>query len=300
MEDDECKSGASDSDSSSNNEEKMSPEEYLRWLNATYGAPKFQEEMNHRTRHDRCGFPGCDTDHELWICSRCKIRQYCCTDHQRADWKIHKQYCRAPVVDFPGPEVNQCPDGYLHNMTHYGRAGMALKFAERLEEFIESDLYPPKVEELIYGVEMSTNPTTHYVGIDFPTGNLVYNVWLFLHRAYITFESAVVFNVDDYEAPERAVYQAKFLFRRHIAQAFLAGELPSWFQKSVEMYRNKFLEEKVYADAYVEELRRRNYKGIKWDNKILEQVKIWPLPGDPEQSPLSTDPYFWLNSSRGG
>ena len=50
--------------------------------------------------------------------------------------------------------------------------------------------------------------------------------------------------------------------RRHIAQAFLAGELLSWFQKSIEMYKNKFLEEKLYVNAYVEELRRRNYKGI--------------------------------------
>ncbi len=53
---------------------------------------------------------------------------------------------------------------------------------------------------------MSTNPTTCYVGIDFPIGNLVYNVWHFLHRAYITFESAVVFNVNDYEGHERAIY----------------------------------------------------------------------------------------------
>jgi hypothetical protein len=30
---------------------------------------------------------------------------------------------------------------------------MTLKFAERLEELIESDLYRSKVEELIYGVK---------------------------------------------------------------------------------------------------------------------------------------------------
>jgi hypothetical protein len=30
---------------------------------------------------------------------------------------------------------------------------MTLKFAERLEELIESDLYSSKVEELIYGIK---------------------------------------------------------------------------------------------------------------------------------------------------
>jgi hypothetical protein len=117
----------------------MSSEEYLHRLNATYGVPKFQKEMNHRTQHNKCGFPGCNTDHELRICSRCKIRQYCSTNHQIANWKIHKQYCHAPMIDCPGLEMKQCSNGHLHNMSHYEQAGMALKFAERLEEFIEND-----------------------------------------------------------------------------------------------------------------------------------------------------------------
>jgi hypothetical protein len=260
--------------------------------NTMYGAPKFQEEMEHRTRHDRCGLPGCYVIRKLQTCSRHKIRRHCCTDHQKADWKDHKHYCHVPVVDIPGPAVSQPPEGYLYDMTHCEQSEKALKIAERLEEFIISDLYPPKEEELIYGIEMNnTYLQTGYVGIDYPIGVLTYSAWKFLHRAYIEFESHAS-DDDDEEAFERAV----FLFRYQVAQALLAGELPSWFQKSVELYRKKFLEEELYVDAYVKELRRQEYKGIKRSNKVLEQLKVWPRPGDSELSPPSTDPYFWLNS----
>jgi hypothetical protein len=37
----------------------ISPEEYLRTMHATYGAPKFQEEMKHRTRLHKCGLESC-------------------------------------------------------------------------------------------------------------------------------------------------------------------------------------------------------------------------------------------------
>jgi hypothetical protein len=49
MWDDKFKSGVSDSKYSSNYEERMSPAEFLSWVNATYGAPQFQEEMDNRT-----------------------------------------------------------------------------------------------------------------------------------------------------------------------------------------------------------------------------------------------------------
>jgi hypothetical protein len=90
------------------------------------------------------------TVHELWICSRCKIRQYSCTDHWRADWKAQKQCCCAPVVDFLGPDANQCLNRYHHNMTHYSLWMCWSKFSEKIEEFVESDWYSPKEEELIW------------------------------------------------------------------------------------------------------------------------------------------------------
>lgn len=272
----------------------VTPTEYLRWVNETYGAPKFQEEMHHRTRHNECGFPGCHVVNGLQLCSRCKIRQYCCRDHQQGDWKAHKQYCRAPVVDLPGPEVHQCPERYSHDLPHLGRAKLALKLAERLTEVLALDVYPSEDEELVFGIEMGTNQNTStYVGIDFPVGNLMYNAWKFLYGAYIGFE-AVKYDEDDDEACRKAFDNAKFLFLRRVAQSILAGELSIWFQRSVEFYRDKYLEEKLRADAYVEELRRREFKGIKWDNQFLEMLKIWPRPGDPELSPLSTDPLFWI------
>ncbi|KAH8827837.1 hypothetical protein DL96DRAFT_1120602 [Flagelloscypha sp. PMI_526] len=47
---------------------------------------------------EECGGPGCsrktrEGGSELLQCARCKIAVYCCSEHQRADWKMHKQVC---------------------------------------------------------------------------------------------------------------------------------------------------------------------------------------------------------------
>ena len=95
---------------------------------------------------------------------------------------------------------------------------MTLKFAEKLEELIESDLYRPKVEKLIYGVKWAQIQKHIYFGIDFSIENFIYIVWHFLYRTYITSESTVLLNINDYEVAERTIYQAKVLFRRYITQ----------------------------------------------------------------------------------
>ena len=276
-----------------------SPAEYERRVNATYGAPEFQVEMRHRTRQNKCGLESCEKmDCPLQQCSRCKIRQYCCRDHQRSDWNIHQKYCRVPINDLQGPQVEECPARYQHEMPHSERAKGAITIAERLIQFFDADLYPPANEELLYGIQMieGSRRPEKYVGIDCTVGTLMYSAWKFLYRAYLDFHHLPYDedSDDDRESFTRAMQHAKALFVNHVAQAILAGELPSWFKSSIRKYREKNLEENLKLDAYVEELLRREMKGIKWNNKVLEALKLWPRPGDPVSSPLNTDPSHWL------
>ena len=264
---------------------------------------KLQEEIRHRTKHNKCGLTKCSIVVDLQECSRCKIRQYCCKDHQRSDWSTHKNFCRAPIVDIPGPEVHQCPANYNHNMPHSQRADLAIHIAKQLDQMCDNDMYPTENMELIFGIEMGSNENKvdrGYIGIDFPIGNLMLNVWLFLYKAYFEFET-VDYDEDDQQARSKAVKDTLLLFRRNMASALLAGNLPGWFQSSVMIYRNKYKEHPNVSsrriDNYVEELCRREFKGIKWDNHVHKMLKIWPSPGDPVSPPLSIDPYFWTQKT---
>jgi hypothetical protein len=68
MKDNAYKSETSNSRSNSSKEKTMNPKKYLNCLNITYGGLQFQDKMNYKTQHDRCGFPRCDIDHKLRIC----------------------------------------------------------------------------------------------------------------------------------------------------------------------------------------------------------------------------------------
>jgi hypothetical protein len=42
-----------------------------------------------------CCMPGCTSEENLKTCSRCKAAQYCCEDHQRCHYRLHKHQCIA-------------------------------------------------------------------------------------------------------------------------------------------------------------------------------------------------------------
>lgn len=41
-----------------------------------------------------CCLPGCE-EVGKFTCSRCKVAKYCCSDHQKQDWSIHRKNCKA-------------------------------------------------------------------------------------------------------------------------------------------------------------------------------------------------------------
>lgn len=271
----------------------MSGKEYMRLQQEAI--EKLNEEIRHRTRQTKCGLDNCNIEVDLQECSRCKIRKYCCKDHQRSDWVTHKKHCRIPIVDLPGPEVHKCPDNYDHNTPHSERAAFAIHLAEQVDVMLTQDMYPPEDMEVIYGIEMGSDASNSVigVGIDFPVGKLMYNVWMFLYKMYFEFETEY-YDENDQQAGLIARENTKKQFTKSMGCAFLSGDLPGWFQRSVEMYRIKAKESKrlCLCDSYVEELNRREFKGIKWDNEVLSNIKVWPRPGDPVVP--STDPYHYI------
>lgn len=42
----------------------------------------------------RCEFPNCPETKDLKCCGACKMICYCCVEHQKKDWKVHKLECK--------------------------------------------------------------------------------------------------------------------------------------------------------------------------------------------------------------
>ena len=49
-----------------------------------------------------CNFGECQSEAKS-RCSRCKIVFYCCVEHQKSDWKVHKKICGVQVPALAPP-----------------------------------------------------------------------------------------------------------------------------------------------------------------------------------------------------
>jgi hypothetical protein len=64
-------------------------------MSSTAGSGVFRAGSTKQSRG--CNFCGRnDSSHKmkLRLCSRCREAQYCCVEHQRADWQTHKLVCK--------------------------------------------------------------------------------------------------------------------------------------------------------------------------------------------------------------
>lgn len=66
----------------------MSDDRFTSYLQGTVGSIEQMRQFQHQCRI--CG----GTDN-LRRCSRCQVAYYCCQEHQRLDWKLHKLECRS-------------------------------------------------------------------------------------------------------------------------------------------------------------------------------------------------------------
>lgn len=112
----------------------------------------------------------------------------------------------------------------------------------------------------------------------------MYNVWKFVYTAFAEFECV--------HGDKVSFEEMKKSFKCEFANAMLAGKLPSWLKEKIEKYHDRW-GRKFGNNAYVEELRYRDYKGITWNYGVHQNVKIWP-DLDPTKPHPIMDVTYWL------
>lgn len=100
------------------------------------------------------------------------------------------------------------------------------------------DSYPPAIYEKIFGVEWSLSRS--YYAESFPTGELVYNVWV-------------------------GLWKTKYCSKSEIIQALKNENLPQYFENKVKQQRDDYVVANAPLGEYVPELMKRGFSPIPWD-----------------------------------
>lgn len=105
-------------------------------------------------------------------------------------------------------------------------------------ESVVSDTFPDEKIEGCFGIQKDPAPRTRAVNADFPIGNLTYAVW-------------------------QGLFMSDLMKKETLVAALLEGRMPALFES---------LARTSPPSAYVAELLRRGFGGIKWDVQLMDRL----------------------------
>jgi hypothetical protein len=230
----------------------------------------------------KCGYKGCFEMKNLKVCTRCRNQWYCGQEHQKADWKSHKQVCKLSTTDEAAAQASR------HSSAKFGQAsstsssvsaesccytladmpfeeivpiyneGVNLrhgynlmdKAAVGLFEALCKESYPSQTVEGLFGMQME--PANElYQGVLVPTiGNLVQLVWLALFK-------------DKYKGKVTPA------LRTQVVMMILLGKYPEWWELEVMEFASS---PEGHRNIFVQQLLHRGMQHIKYD-KMLYMFK---------------------------
>jgi hypothetical protein len=177
----------------------------------------------------------------LMVCTRCKevrpeATYYCCTEHQKADWKTHKQICGKTVDEIATMvfTLPRMPYEYTRVLRFSNNLrfcfNIAMKMVEALFAALEQGMFPDDVVEGIFGIQLL--PCEPDSECKLPIGNLVMKAWEELYRWRFPGTAALEAALEGKEATTETTAAAAAM--RHerkaeVALSILRGTLPAWF-----------------------------------------------------------------------
>lgn len=145
-------------------------------------------------RDHQCSHINCNVSVNLQVCTRCKASReeatyYCCTEHQKADWKIHKQICgkTIDVISTMVFTLDRMPLEYTRALRFSTNLrfcfNIAMKMVEALFAALERGMFPDDVVEGVFGIQLTPSEPYDLNGkVTLPIGNLIFHAWEDLYR----------------------------------------------------------------------------------------------------------------------
>ncbi len=180
-----------------------------------------------------CAIESCGKCDKVFQCGRCKRRYYCSKEHQMADWKVHKKYCKV-FVEFPVLSIEQRTHTALSETE---RMVTAQEFVRQFIRAFYQDSYCSNDDvDGVFGWQVSEEHDAVIVDGDFPIGRLMRNAWNYIIKRS---------NKDLQEWQEILV------------DLLLKGEMVQYFREQAYAMKD--------TCSYCRELYFREYKGIPWN-----------------------------------
>ncbi|KAI3639745.1 hypothetical protein MIR68_002439 [Amoeboaphelidium protococcarum] len=121
-------------------------------------------------------------------------------------------------------------------------------------EALQDDVYPTEDSESVFGIEMDQSGAQSFNVAEWKTGHLMYGAW-------------------------QTLWKNGMIDMSNMTAAMQRGELPKFFEKTARDLNTKYEEAcrvghgDMYMTAYVQELVKRDFRGIVWDHVVLNNLK---------------------------